>query len=381
MKLVNSSLNKFIAIGLSLQIMLFTTGCSLTPGQKLSETQLFAMDTVMDIQIAGDEALLTEAEQKIRGLEDMLSVTKETSEIYQVNANGSASVSKETYDIVTRALNMCDRTGGALDITIYPVLKAWGFTGDEYRVPAEAELQELLQNVDFSRVVATEQTSAETISPANSSTNSETIAPANSQINSSTTDSSTYTISIPAGYQIDLGSVVKGYTGTMLADYFKANGVTSGLINLGGNVQCIGNKPDGKPWKVAIKSPFEDSKTGVFGVIDATDEAIVTSGGYERYFEQDGETYWHILDPSTGKPAKNGLVSVTIVGKDGLVCDALSTALFVMGYPAAIDYYRDFPDFDAVFITEDGKAYITPGLEDRFSLSSEYYSTSIYIIS
>lgn len=354
---------------LSVLVMLSTTGCALSPGQKLSETQLFAMDTVMDIQIAGDEALLTEAEQKIRGLEDMLSVTKETSEIYQVNAAGSAAVSKETYDIVTGALNMCERTGGALDITIYPVLKAWGFTGDQYRVPAEAELQELLKNVDFTAVVASEESGTEGS------------AQASSQSDSSAQDDLTYTITIPEGYQIDLGSVVKGYTGTMLAEYFKENGVTSGLINLGGNVQCIGSKPDGSAWKVAIKSPFTDSSSGVYGVIEAKDEAIITSGGYERYFEEDGVLYWHILDPATGKPAKNGLASVTIIGQDGLMCDALSTALFVKGLDGAMAYYNEHKDFDAVFITEDGEVYITPGVADRFTLSGEYYKAPIHVIS
>ena len=210
---------------------------------------------------------------------------------------------------------------------------------------------------------------------------------------------------IPEGMQVDLGSVTKGYTSRKLAQYFRDNGVTSALINLGGNVECVGNKPNGSKWNVAIKSPFKDSDSGILGVIQASDEAIITSGGYERYFEENGETYWHIIDPSTGKPARNGLISVTIIGKDGLMCDALSTALFVKGRDGAIDYYRKYSaastdssstandktgnaadaakqesSFDMILVTTEGDVYITPGVAERFSLSSEYHDLSLHVL-
>lgn len=339
---------------LSAVLMLTGTACAVdtTPlaQDKINEAQLFAMDTVMDIQIAGDEALLQTAQQKIQELENSLSVTREGSDIYNVNDSAGAAVSKETYDIVSQALSMCKETDGALDISIYPVLKAYGFTGDEHRVPEPDELERLLGSVDYTKVSAVENT-----------------------------DGTCY-IDIPENFKIDLGSVVKGYTGTLLANFFKENGVKSGLINLGGNVECIGNKPDGSAWKVGIKSPFLDSKTGVFGVIEASDVAIVTSGGYERYFEENGEIYWHIIDPATGKPAKNGLVSVTMVGTDGLKCDALSTALFVKGLDGAIEYLKAHQEFDAVLITEGGEAYVTSGIADNFRLSNEYSSAPIHVI-
>ena len=145
-------------------------------------------------------------------------------------------------------------------------------------------------------------------------------------------------------------------------------------------MQCVGTKPDGSKWKVAIKSPFEDSQSGIYGVIEAEDTAIITSGGYERYFEEDGETYWHILDPSTGRPARNGLVSVTVIGNDGLLCDGLSTALFVMGLEKAEELWRTSDDFEAVFITEEGDVYITEGVADLFSLSGEYYDAKVTVI-
>ena len=139
------------------------------------------------------------------------------------------------------------------------------------------------------------------------------------------------------------------------------------------------NKCEG--WKVAIKSPFKDSKTGVFAVIEAKDVAIITSGGYERFFEENGETYWHILDPKNGRPAQNGLISVTIIGEDGLVCDGLSTALFVKGLYGAIDYWKSHEGFDAVFITDDGNVYVTQGIENSCTLTAEYRDHEIHVLS
>ncbi len=325
------------------------TGCSaVTPAQTMNNTTLFAMDTVMELQIAGDEALLTDAEGMIRDLEKKLSVTDKASEIVRINESGSAAVSKEVFDLISEALSMCGRTGGALDITIYPVLRAWGFTAAQYRVPSDEELYSLLKNVDYSKV---------------------------------SLDDSSYTCTIPDEAMIDLGSVAKGYTSRKLVNYFKENGVQNGLINLGGNVQCIGSKPNGQSWKVAIKSPFPDSSSGIFGVLDASDVAIITSGGYERYFEEDGEIYWHILDPETGKPAKKDLLSVTIVGKDGLVCDALSTSLFVKGLEGAIAEYKQSNDFDAILITTEGEVYITEGISSDFFLASEYYNAQLHVVS
>lgn len=194
-------------------------------------------------------------------------------------------------------------------------------------------------------------------------------------------DENAHLCTIPEGMQVDLGSVTKGYTSRTLAGMFREYGITSGLINLGGNVECIGTKPDGSQWNVAVKSPYKDSASGILGVIQASDEAIITSGGYERYFEEDGETYWHIIDPENGKPAKNGLISVTIVGQDGLMCDALSTALFVKGLDGAIEYYKATnSSFDMVLVTEEGEVYITKGLSSRFTLSNEYHDMTIKVI-
>ncbi len=339
-------------------VSLLAWGCAF-PGEKIYTSTIFAMDTVMELQIAGREDFTPEAEEYIRRLERKLSVTDTASEIAGLNASGDGELSEEVGNILVHALDVCDRTDGALDITIYPVLKAWGFTTGEYRVPGDDEIAELLRNVDYKGIdIEVEENTS----------------------GSGDGTGSTVKAGLSEGMQVDLGSVAKGYTGTAVADMLRSEGVTHALLNLGGNVQCIGSKPGGDPWKVAVKSPFPDSASGMIGVVEADDVAIITSGGYERYFEEDGKRYWHILDPATGKPAENGLVSVTIVGEDGLLCDGLSTALFVEGLDKAIEQYRKSEDFEAIFVTEDREVYVTEGLSEKFSLTAEYGDMPLHVV-
>ena len=334
---------------------LFIVGCGAK--NKENTSTIFAMDTVMQLEIEGDDKLLAEAEKKIRDIEDTLSVTNKDSEIGKLNNDKSGKLSEDGTKILQEALKICEATEGSLDISVYPVLKTWGFTTGDFRVPSDDELKELVSNVGYDR------------------------------INVDYSGDKECSVNIEDNMQIDLGSVVKGYTGSYLAEFFREKGVTSGLINLGGNVECIGTKPDGGLWRVAIKSPFEDSKSGVLGVIETSDMAVITSGGYERFFEENGEKYWHILDPKTGKPAKSGLVSVTVVGRNGTVCDGLSTALFVMGEEKAEKFYKEYSTgdkgiaaFDLIMVTDDKKVIVTEGVNTIFSLSQEYSDLDITVI-
>ncbi len=334
---------------LLLSALLIVAPCACSFRDKTMHTStIFAMDTVMEIETLGHEECLLTAEEMIRNLERKISVTDENSEISRLNREGTAIVSEDVAEIFRGGLDICKRTEGALDLSIYPVLRAWGFTTLEYMVPTDEEIQALIENVDY-RDISFSMEDGE--------------------------------VSIENGMQVDLGSVAKGYAGYAVANYLKSQGVESALINLGGNVQCLGSKPNGEKWKVAIKSPYLESSSGIYGAVAVADKAVITSGGYERYFEEDGKTYWHILDPETGRPAESGLVSVTIIGDDGLLCDGLSTALFVMGLEKAIDFYRASDDFEAVFITESGEAYVTEGIAGDFELSGEYYDTPINVIS
>lgn len=310
----------------------------------LQKSNFFAMDTSIEFNIYGDASLLKEAQNVLTDLESEVSVTDPDSEIYKINQDGTGTLTGNAGNLMQEALEMCRRTDGALDISVYPIVRAWGFTTEEYQVPEETEIESLLPLVDYTKIQY---------------------------------DTATGNVSIPKGMTIDLGSIAKGYGGQLAAQLLREKGVTSALLNLGGNVQTIGSKPDGSPWQVGIQDPTGDTPMMVLSV---SDQAVITSGGYERYFEQDGKTYWHIMDPSTGHPADSGLCSVTVVGKDGGICDALSTSLFVMGLEKAAALWQQSNDFEAVFVTDSHEVYITEGLKDCFAITEDHADTNVKVL-
>ena len=333
-------------ISAMLSALLFLTGCSAESSPEPVQGTFFAMDTMMDFTIYGESGLIDQSESLIASLESLVSVTDTGSELYAINQTGSGTLTGKASSLMEQALEICRRTDGALDLSIYPIVRAWGFTTGSYQVPDEAEIQALLPLVDYRKI----------------------------QYDAAT---GTVTVTLPEGMEIDLGSVAKGYAGQLAAQMLREHGVQSALLNLGGNVQTVGAKPDGSPWQIGIKDPQGEDAMMVLSV---EDQAVVTSGGYERYFEQDGQTYWHIMDPSTGHPADSGLISVTIVGDEGVVCDGLSTALFVMGLEKAADLWAQSGDFEAVFVTASGEVYITEGLRDCFALTEQYADTPVSVI-
>lgn len=331
-------------ISAMLSALLFLTGCSAESSPEPVQGTFFAMDTMMDFTIYGESGLIDQSESLIASLESLVSVTDTGSELYAINQTGSGTLTGKASSLMEQALEICRRTDGALDLSIYPIVRAWGFTTGSYQVPDEEAIQSLLPLVDYTQIQY---------------------------------DAATGVVTLPEGMEIDLGSVAKGYAGQLAAQMLRNSGVESALLNLGGNVQTVGAKPDGSPWQIGIKDPQGEDAMMVLSV---EDQAVVTSGGYERYFEQDGQTYWHIMDPSTGHPADSGLISVTIVGDEGVVCDGLSTALFVMGLEKAADLWAQSGDFEAVFVTASGEVYITEGLRDRFALTEQYADTPVSVI-
>ena len=302
------------------------------------------MDTAMRLTVygqgAGEAAGL--ARERVLELEALLSVTDENSDIGAANRNGGGALHADTAALLERALALCGETGGALDVSIYPVVRAWGFTTGAYRVPEEAELAALLERVDYTRI-SLEGT----------------------------------VLTLPEGMELDLGAVAKGWTGDRLMELLRGEGITSAIVELGGNVQALGSKPDGSPWRVAVQAP---DGSGYAGALEITDCAAVTSGGYQRYFEQDGETYCHIIDPAGGRPARSGLASVTVVAEEGAAADALSTALFVLGRERGEALWRERGGFECVFIGEDGSVAVTQGLEGRFSLYGAWEGRTLEIV-
>ena len=321
----------FLVVGL--------TGCGETdPDEAREVIQVIAMDTAMIFTAYGEKSTHADymVEDEIRRLDALLSRTDEDSVIWQLNhADGlGITVGEEVCGLIETAEAYTQATGGAFDITIAPVVSAWGFTTDSYQVPDGAELAELLTHVGPEHITTAGDAAA-----------------------------------LDPGTPIDLGAIAKGYASDRVAAIFRENNVPRGKAELGDNILVMGDKPDGTPWRVGVQDPAKPNEEAYAAILALEDAFIVTSGSYQRYFEQDGKRYHHIIDPATGYPADSGLTSVTVVADsgegNGTMCDALSTALFVMGEEKALDFWRSGAyDFQLVLVTEDGRVVVTDGLKD-----------------
>lgn len=318
---------------LILLIAVILSSCASTEPRSAS---FQSMDTLMTVKVyGGDKDLCDRLQQRVTELDALLDATDENSDIYQLNQNGKADVSNDTAALLERSLQLSEKLDPAFDITIYPAVKAWGFTTGDYRIPDDDELKKLAAKIDDTAVQS---------------------------------DNNTYTL--PAGVMLDLGAVAKGYAADQCDAILNEGHADAAVLNLGGTVKLYGKKPDGKRFSVGVADP--DNPAGYFGYLSCEGGVVATSGGYERYFERDGKRYIHILDPATAKPVENGIQSVTICCDDGTAADALSTALFVMGLDKATAYYRAHPDFDFIILTDDHSVYLTEGVYDEFTLCDGY---------
>lgn len=340
-----------MSVILGVLILMITAGCILQyrkgEGKTSCTKELFAMDTVMSFTAYGSKAeeAVDAAMKEIERLDALLSTGKESSEISQLNAAGSFLVSEDTKTLLKAAETVYGSTDGSFDVTIYPLMQLWGFPTGDYHVPTEAELSEVLPLVNASRI----------------------------RLEGSQ-------VTLGEGQRIDLGGIAKGYASDRVMEIYREYGVTSGMVSLGGNIQTLGAKPDGTAWKIGIRDPETekegDSGSGAGGILLALpveNQAVITSGGYERYFEENGETYIHILDPRTGYPADSGLLSVTVVSENGMLADALSTSLYIMGAEKAAEYWRAHGSdsgnaFELILVDTFGKVYATEGLRDKIEM-------------
>ena len=289
-------------------VCLLLGGCS-----RQAQATVYHMSTVMTLELQGPDAqaALEAVDDLLGELENTWSVTRDNSVPGRLNRGEEVTLSEDEAALLERLDALSARTGGAFDPHLRSLSLTWGFyhgenQGEDFQVPAGSEIAAAL-----------------------------------------------------ADPQWDLGAALKGYAGRAAADLLDTLDIDRGLLNLGGNIQTYGEKKDGTPWNVGIQNPDGGDYLGVISVSGTA--SIVTSGDYQRYFEKDGVLYHHILDPETGYPADSGLRSVTIVCRDGLTADALSTALFVMGLEEASEFWRGSDDFEAVFITDDGTIYATEG--------------------
>lgn len=313
--------------------------CACSSNEK-KEYSFFGMNTLMTVTVFSEGSLSADdvnniTEKKCKELEAVFDATDAQSEVYRFNTRASRdfSVSPTFKAAVDKALFAYGATNGAFDISVMPLISLWGFDNGSYGVPKDSDFKLALKSVGSEKLSLS------------------------GDVLSADTD-----------VKISLGGIAKGFFGDELVKAFKNSGVTA-VFSLGGNIVTVGQKSDGSPFSIAIKDPLNDSET--FCTVKTGGEtSIVTSGGYERYFEYGGKKYHHILDPKTGYPAESGILSVTVIGKDGALCDAFSTGLFVLGIEKATELMAAQSGFDYVILCDDKKVY-TSLCDDAFALSED----------
>lgn len=336
------NMKKIVAVEVFLisTILLFSS-CSKSKDIKSFE----AMNTFMTLQSYGSKSKKANlaVENRIRELEDSISTTKEHSYIYDLNnsSNKEIELPQDIYDLLSFSLNISKESNGALNIALYPITSAWGFTTGNYRVPAKEELEDLLKFTDFSKIQLLDNRK----------------------------------VKLADGMKIDFGAIGKGFAGDEAIQILREQGVKSAILDLGGNVQVLGAKTDGSDWTIGIKNPWGGP---VVAGVRIKNQAVITSGGYERYFTgDDGKNYIHIFDGKTGRPVENEIASVSIITESGLYGDALSTTMFVLGLENACKYWKLHQDFEMLIITNDKNLYYTSGLKDKLSLRYDFNNVFI----
>lgn len=307
-------------------------GCIGQSKETLYEKDLLYFDTVISLKFyASDngDRLMQYCTDLCEEYENIFSRTKTDSEIYKINhrTENTVTVSDEIAELVSVGLEYYQISGGKFDITVAPLSDLWDFKSADAHVPAEKDIQECLEKVDASTI---------------------------------SLDGNTLTFSSP-DTMIDLGALVKGYAADKMKKFLVENGVSSGILNLGGNVLTIGSKPDGNAWNIGIRKPF-DAENAVADVVPVIDKTVVSSGIYERYFIQDDVIYHHILDPDTGYPIQNDIYGVSIICDSSLQGDALSTTCLTLGSGLAYELISSMEDVDAIFILDTGEILKTGDL-------------------
>ena len=344
MRHTNTSCNhtlRILSLILCAAALLSMTACG--SASAMEQKQIFAMDTVMTLTAYGNHAAdgLDAATSVINSMEALLDPELPTSTTYAINhSNGSnVVVNAQIAKMLSTAKTVYDQSDGALDLSLYPLIRLWGFVDGRYYVPLYEEIQTQLARKAFDKMVLTSY-------PATGS----------------------YSVSFPAGTEISFGSIGKGCAAENAVSAMRQAGVKSGIISLGGNVQTLGLKPDGSQWTVAIQDP--NNTASWVGTIKVGETAVVTSGSYQRFFEFDGTTYHHIINPLSGSPVSNSLLSATIICEDGTLADALSTAMFVLGETRALNYWRQYGGFEMILINKSNQVICTKGLIDVFTANS-----------
>ena len=316
----SSFLAPFMLVCLSLMLL---AGCSSSQNIPAKITG-FYFDTIISVTIynQNSDQILTKCMELADHYEQLLNPNIEGSDVWKINHSNGAfvRVDEDTLSLLNTALDYALLSDGLVDPTIGNLARLWNFGSDSQAIiPPKETIDQALTHTDYHTVIIKD-----------------------GQVMLSDPDT-----------RIELGFIAKGFIADKMKEYLLSEGVTSALINLGGNVLTLGSHPDGTPFRIGIQKPFDESGTAAL-TLEASDKSVVSSGNYERYFIEDGTLYHHILSTSTGYPVESGLSQVTIISDSSVSGDALSTLCFILGYEKAASLLENYPDIQAVFITEDG---------------------------
>ncbi len=331
-----------------LAAVLLLAGCespSVTP-ERHSKLLLGTAITVSVYDEVSDQ-IIDQVFARVAEIQDKMSVSESdyaSTELLAVNraaGDTPVRVSPDTFEVVQRALEFSRRTSGVFDVSVEPLVNLWAIGTEYAAVPGDEEIARALALVDYRELEL---------------------------------DPFERTVYLPrAGMGVDVGGIAKGFAADEAARILRDAGIAHALLDFGGNILTVGHKPDGSLWRIGIQVPFS-SRGEYLGIVTVHDAAVVTSGVYERYFEEDGVRYHHILDTQTGRPARNGLLSVTIVASESIVADALSTAVFALGLERGRRFVENLYGVEALFVTEQNELYLTSGMDQYFTASNESYT-------
>lgn len=322
-------------------IVFSSVSCSRTEENNspcISDTK-FVLNTVCTISLYDkqDQSVLEQAFRLLTHYDNLFSISVKGSDVYKINHAGgkSVKVDPDTVAVIREGSHYSEESGGLFDVTVGALTTLWNIEGENPKVPPESAIQAAVKTVNYKNVAI---------------------------------DGDTVTLKNKDA-RIDLGGVAKGYIADKVKDYLVSQGVHQAIVNLGGNVVVVGSKAKNTPWAVGVRQPFMDRDTDV-GTLYVSDQSVVTSGIYERYFVQDGKLYAHILDPRTGYPVDNNLSSVTIISDESRQGDGLSATCFLLGVDKATKLVKSLKGVEAIFITKDGQVITTPGINKNVKFIS-----------
>lgn len=339
-KITISSLLLILSLGL-------ITSCSKNKDSQepLSKSEILMGTTVtVTLYDSNNSKILDKVFNKVKELESTLSINENGTLVDEINENAGikpVKVDDDTYALIEKGLEYAKLSNGLFDISVGPVVKLWSIGLPEARVPSLEEIKAKLPLVNYQDV----------------------------ELNDS--DKTVYLKR--EGMMLDLGGIAKGYTADVISSILTDEGVESAIINLGGNIFTHGKKVNGSDWKIGIQDPFSE-RGGIIGTLTTSNKSVVTSGIYERYIEENGVRYHHILNPSTGYPYDNEIAGITIVSDKSIDGDALSTSVFAMGVEEGMKFVNSQSGIDAIFVTKDNKIYLTNEVKNIFELTNSDFT-------